>query len=87
MIDDISDIETLYNNSLESEHNRLVLHQFEHDITWRYFLSLHQSLWHSRRYYEEYPRLDRRAIRGAPFSGTWRKAARHAKRRLQRILR
>ena len=37
MIDDVSDIKTLYDNDPEKEHNRLESHQLEHDITWRYF--------------------------------------------------
>ena len=37
MIDDVSDIQDLYNNASDSEHERLERHQLEYDITWRYF--------------------------------------------------
>ncbi len=36
MIDDVSDIVTMYNDDTEREHRRLDLHQLEWDITWRY---------------------------------------------------
>ena len=36
MIDDVSDIATMYNNAIEKEHIRLERHQLEHDLTWRY---------------------------------------------------
>lgn len=36
MLDDISDIATYYNNNLHGEHERLIRHQLEHDLTWRY---------------------------------------------------
>jgi S-adenosylmethionine-dependent methyltransferase len=36
MTDDLSDIVELYNSSPEGEHNRLVRHQLEYDLTWRY---------------------------------------------------
>ena len=37
MVDDLSDIQDMYNNALETEHERLERHQLEHDLTWRYF--------------------------------------------------
>jgi ubiquinone/menaquinone biosynthesis C-methylase UbiE len=37
MIDDVSDIRVMYNDNVEKEHNRLIRHQLEYDITWRYF--------------------------------------------------
>lgn len=36
MLDDVSDIATYYNNNLHGEHDRLVRHQLEYDLTWRY---------------------------------------------------
>ncbi len=36
MIDDVSDIAKKYNNDPEKEHDRLIRHQLEYDITWRY---------------------------------------------------
>jgi SAM-dependent methyltransferase len=36
MSDDISDIVAYYDNSPETEHNRLERHQLEFDLTWRY---------------------------------------------------
>jgi SAM-dependent methyltransferase len=37
MIDDVSDIRETYNGDPEKEHNRLIRHQLEYDMTWRYF--------------------------------------------------
>lgn len=36
MSDDISDIAAYYNKNPQSEHNRLVEHQLEYDLTWRF---------------------------------------------------
>jgi ubiquinone/menaquinone biosynthesis C-methylase UbiE len=36
MIDDVSDIQEMYNNAPDIEHDRLEWHQLEHDLTWRY---------------------------------------------------
>ncbi len=36
MLDDVSDIAAYYNNNLHGEHDRLVRHQLEYDLTWRY---------------------------------------------------
>lgn len=36
MADDVSDIANFYNNDPEREHIRLVQHQLEYDLTWRY---------------------------------------------------
>jgi len=36
LIDDVSDIASLYNQDPEREHLRLDRHQLEHDLTWRY---------------------------------------------------
>lgn len=36
-MDDVSDIQACYNQGLDREHERLVRHQLEHDLTWRYF--------------------------------------------------
>ena len=36
MRDDISDIAASYDCGVEDEHSRLVLHQLEYDLTWRY---------------------------------------------------
>jgi SAM-dependent methyltransferase len=36
MIDDVSDIAAFYNSDPEIERSRLVRHQLEHDLTWRY---------------------------------------------------
>ena len=36
MIDDISDIKQMYDSALQKEHKRLVEHQLEWDLTWRY---------------------------------------------------
>jgi len=36
MADDLSDIAAHYNDDPERERNRLVRHQLEHDLTWRY---------------------------------------------------
>lgn len=35
-IDDISDIQALYDREPDREHDRLVRHQLEYDLTWRY---------------------------------------------------
>ena len=36
-MDDVSDIQEMYNHAPDREHERLERHQLEHDITWRYF--------------------------------------------------
>ena len=36
MADDVSDIAAFYNSDPEKEHSRLVQHQLEYDLTWRY---------------------------------------------------
>lgn len=36
MMDDISDIASFYNSDPEKEHGRLIQHQLEYDLTWRY---------------------------------------------------
>ena len=35
--DDVSDIQDMYNNAMDSEHEKLERHRLEHDLTWRYF--------------------------------------------------
>ena len=37
MTDDVSDIQEMYNNAPDTEHERLERHQLEHDLTCRYF--------------------------------------------------
>jgi SAM-dependent methyltransferase len=47
MIDDVSDIAAFYNSDPEIERSRLVRHQLEHDLTWRYldeYLPAHGSI-------------------------------------------
>lgn len=36
MFNDVNDIAEFYNNNTDNEHDRLVRHQLEHDLTWRY---------------------------------------------------
>ena len=36
MVDDVSDIAAFYNDDYEREHQRLIRHQLEYDLTWRY---------------------------------------------------
>ena len=36
MRDDISDIKAMYDSALEREDSRLVRHELEYDLTWRY---------------------------------------------------
>ncbi len=36
MFNDVNDIAEFYNNNTDNEHDRLVRHQLEYDLTWRY---------------------------------------------------